>query len=278
MFFEIDHLTQYSYSSPVLLGEHHLRFSPLQHPGQRLIDYSLQIDPKPIHSEHIVDIWGNSMQCLQFQGETERLEIRAYLEVETSQAFTRPIPPDFEISIADAGESSAFGPYLEPLEDASSLHGFVEPLVTLAAGSGMTFLKALNRAVHGLYHQGVRLEGPPMRPAETLAAGQGVCRDLSLLFMAACRQTGVAARFVSGYQQGEGTHQVRYLHAWPEAHIPGHGWLGFDPTHDALVGADHVAVAAAPTAAAVSPVQGGYTFRGTELSSSLLTEIRISTR
>jgi len=96
--------------------------------------------------------------------------------------------------------------------------------------------------------------------------------------MAACRQAGLAARFVSGYQQGDGSRQLRYLHAWPEVYLPGHGWRGYDPTHGTLVGEEHVAVAAAPAAEAVTPVEGGYRFRGETLVSTLETDIRITTR
>ena len=105
-----------------------------------------------------------------------------------------------------------------------------------------------------------------------------MCRDLSVLFMAACRRVGLPARFVSGYQQGDGIRAVRYLHAWPEVWIPGSGWYGLDPTHASVVGTTHVAIAAGPTPASVTPVEGGYSFRGAELRSTLETEIRIDTR
>src|SRR5690349_18128117 len=45
--------------------------------------------------------------------------------------------------------------------------------------------------------------------AQTLAAGLGVCQDHAHLFVAACRQLGIPARYVSGYLgRGEGTHQT----------------------------------------------------------------------
>jgi transglutaminase-like putative cysteine protease len=124
----------------------------------------------------------------------------------------------------------------------------------------------------------VRIEGGPRSPAQTLVRGEGVCRDLTVLFMAACRQAGVAARFVSGYQQGDGIRAQRYLHAWAEVYLPACGWLGYDPTHAATAGSDHVTVAAAPTADAVTPVEGGYSFQGALITSTLKTDIRITTR
>lgn len=278
MLFEIDHLTRYDYSVPVQLGEHLLRFEPLQRDGQWPVCCQLQIDPTPVAKTRFVDSWGNTTYALGFDGETEHLAIGAHIEVETSVPATQASPADFLLPDGALQPHAVPAGYSEPVDDPVVIAAFVAPLLTAANGSGLTFLHALNRSVHGLYHQGVRLDGPPMAPAETLATGAGVCRDLTVLFIAACRQTGLAARFVSGYQQGDGTRQLRYLHAWPEVYVPGSGWLGFDPTHAAPVGADHVAIAAAPAAAAVTPVEGGYRFRGAALNSTLETEIRISTR
>lgn len=57
--------------------------------------------------------------------------------------------------------------------------------------------------------------------AETLAAGRGVCQDHAHVFIAACRQLGVPARYVSGYLgHGEGTQQTTASHAWAEALVP----------------------------------------------------------
>ena len=278
MLFEIDHLTRYDYTAPVHLGEHLLRFLPLYLDVQRPGRCELTIDPAPIRSEEDLDSWGNRIQRVGFQGYTEHLEIRAHLEVETLDAIAQPVPGDVCLPVVYGIEAGAIAAYLQPLEDPAKLHAFVEPLLANAAGDGVAFLDGLNRAIHGFYHRGVRLEGAARTPADTLDRGEGVCRDLTVLFMAACRQVGLAARFVSGYQQGDGTRELRYLHAWPEVYLPGYGWRGYDPTHGTPVGDDHVAVAAAPTAGAVTPVEGGYNFKGEVITSTLATEIRITTR
>lgn len=278
MLFEIDHLTRYRYSLPVQLGEHLLRFLPAATAAQRPGLCEVRTDPAPAGLEPFVDAWGNRVQRVWFQGDCEALEIRAHLEVETLDLGPVGSPGDFPLSPDYGADAAWLGPYRVPLEDPAALEGFVRPLLATAGGSGLGFVEALNLAVNGLYHRGVRLDGPPMHPAQTLAAGAGVCRDLAVLFMAACRQVGLAARFVSGYQQGDGTRQLRYLHAWPEVYVPGGGWFGFDPTHGTAVGADHVAVAAAPSAAAVTPVEGGYSFVGAQLDSTLETEIVIAAR
>jgi transglutaminase-like putative cysteine protease len=277
MFFEIEHITRYRYTVPVTLGDHLLRFTPRQDAHQRLLGSRLEIDPVPVFREEGVDRWGNGILRVAFDGETDHLEIRAYLEVETlqppliSQAGGFNLPPDYGM------ESVSLAPYLQPLEEPDRLNEFLQPLLQSSRYEPQSFLFALNRAINRFYHSGVRLEGHPHTPAETLTLGEGVCRDLAVLFMAACRQMGLAARFVSGYQQGEGVRMVRYLHAWPEVYLPGLGWQGYDPTHAELVSSEHVAVAAAPDAVSVTPVEGGYSFIGGEVTSTLDTDIHITT-
>lgn len=277
MLFQIDHITRYEYSVPVQLGEHLLRFLPLTLTSQRPGHCRLTIAPVPSSRTDSVDDWGNRIQRVCFKDETDHLEIQAHLEVRTLETKLPKTARHVSLPVSYETEVATFTRYLQPLEAADKLRSFVQPLLATAEGDVLVFLDALNQRIHGFYHRGVRLEGPPRTPAETLTLGEGVCRDLTLLFMAACRQVGLAARFVSGYQQGDGSRALRYLHAWPEVHIPGHGWLGYDPTHATLVGDDHVVVAAAPTAAEVTPVEGGYSFHRTAVTSRLATEIRITT-
>jgi transglutaminase-like putative cysteine protease len=278
MQFEIEHITRYSYSVPVQLAEHLLRFLPLQTATQQLTYSNIEINPGPVRNVEENDAWGNRMQRIGFAGETSFLEIRAYLELETrdadtvNQAHHHTFPIDYGI------ETTELFPYLQPMEHSTKLQPFLQPLLAEAGQDVLRFLTALNQVVHGFYYREVRLDGPPRSPAETLALGEGVCRDLTVLFMAVCRQMGLATRFVSGYQQGDGTRLLRYLHAWPEVYLPGYGWKGYDPTHGDYAGSDHVGVAAAPDAEAVTPVEGGYTFNGPEVTSTLETNIHITTR
>lgn len=277
MLFEIDHLTRYRYSVPVALGEHRLRFLPSRRAGQEPGDCRVLIEPEPRRHEYALDAWGNRIEKVWFEGETSELSFRALLTVETFEgAF--PLPPvALPLPVDYGAQGVELAPFLEPLERPERLITFVQPLLDAAGGDALAFLAGLNHRVHAFYQPCIRLEGAPRSPAETLDRGEGVCRDLSVLFMAACRQAGLAARFVSGFQQGDGTREQRYLHAWAEVWLPDSGWVGYDPTHDTLVGHDHVAVAAAPTTVAVTPVEGVYSFNGKVLTSTLETEIFITT-
>lgn len=130
----------------------------------------------------------------------------------------------------------------------------------------------LNARLHRQIRHEIRDSGQPPAPEITLRRGRGACRDLTVLFMAACRSQGLAARFVSGYQKGDGNRPRRYMHAWPEIYLPGGGWRGFDPTLGLAVADQHVAVAAAARPEAAAPLEGH--FHGAT-TSTLEAEVRI---
>jgi transglutaminase-like putative cysteine protease len=101
-------------------------------------------------------------------------------------------------------------------------------------------------------------------PLETLASGQGACRDLAILMMEAARALGLAARFVSGYiyvpdrdveprQLGGGS-----THAWCQIYLPGAGWVEFDPTNGIVGSRDLIRVAVAREAHQAIPLHGRY--------------------
>jgi transglutaminase-like putative cysteine protease len=103
-----------------------------------------------------------------------------------------------------------------------------------------------------------RREGTPNAPEVTLATREGSCRDLAVLFCAACRAVGVTARFVSGYEREASLQENGELHAWAEVYFHGGGWRGYDPSRGLAVADSHVAVAAAADPLLAAPVTGVY--------------------
>ena len=91
--------------------------------------------------------------------------------------------------------------------------------------------------------------------------GQGVCQDIAHLTVALLRETGLPARYVSGYlhprpKAGLGQAVAGQSHAWVEYWAG--DWVAADPTNQASVGEGHVVVARGRDYADVPPLKGIY--------------------
>jgi len=233
------------------------------------------IEPEPRILREVSDSWGNSIVEIEFEGSTNVLGINSSFELKTDEQ-RRPLLgtelPLLPWRQASGNDVTAFA-MTEQVEP--SVQNFALEIAHASGLRARDFLDQLNRTLFDRTDRHIRADGAAHSPAHTLATRQGACRDLAVLFMAACRSVGIASRFVSGYQaRSERADGKRYLHAWPEAFLPGTGWLGFDPTHGTPVADGHVALCAAPSQSATMPVEGG--FYGSGVTSTLTYDVSIS--
>lgn len=257
MRFVVRHLTEYRYATPVVLSPHLLRLSP--RPGAvRVEDHEIAVSPDPSLHVHETDARGNLVTRLHFDGPTPhlRIESRFTLDTEAPAPRAAPLPA---LPWSDAAADPELSGYLGSGAEDDSVAAFAAGLLAEAGGDVGDFLDRLNRDLFTGTDRRIRPQGYAQGPAETLAIRRGACRDLTVLFMAACRSLGIPARFVSGYQaHAETPDGQRHLHAWAEVHLPGQGWRGYDPTHGLPVTDGHVALCAAPDQAGTMPLEGGY--------------------
>lgn len=123
------------------------------------------------------------------------------------------------------------------------------------------------------YRSGVT--GVRTTAAAALLGGVGVCQDHAHVMIAACRQAGIPARYVSGHLVGEGG-----SHAWVETLERGRdgGWElhAWDPTHDRRAENGYLTVAVGRDYADVAPVSGS--FRGPGVRSRLTSTKQLTLR
>lgn len=271
----VTHSTAYRYDRPVRLGVHVIRLRPRDDGAQKLLCHELRIDPAPALSSYCTDQDGNVVLHTWFEPVSSALEVHSRFQVET----LRQNPFDFLL----IGEPLAAG-YPEPLN--SLLASYIAQPVAVpaidqfakSAAEGVSwktiaFLTELTARIHRDFRQVSRRDGGPLPPLETLHAREGACRDLAVLFCAACRSLGLASRFVSGYER-EAAHDTDHaaMHAWAEVYLPGGGWRGFDPSQGLAVGTSHVSVAAAGDPELAAPISGSY--RG-DAPSTLATSVHM---
>ena len=276
MRFTILHQTKYRYSQPVRLSPHQLRFSPRDDGAQRVVDHQLEISPSPQGRNDHIDLEGNRVTQVWFGSDTNYLDIKLKLEVET----LRRNPFDFVLSpeavslpIDHSNDQVCARAYLDRIEADDAVTAFAAELSLAVDRDTLRFVDRLNHQLFADFRHVHREIGTPQTPGVTLQSRQGACRDLAVLFVDCCRAEGLAARFASGYQRGNLQSERRHLHAWPETYLAGAGWRGFDPTHGQAIADTHVTVAAAAHPQDTMPVIG--TFTGGGASSSLDYDLQI---
>ena len=283
MRYRISHTTQYTYSQPVFLQHHVVRLTPRSDGNQILHQFDIQVEPKPQLQSPIVELDGNATVGLWFTNSaTSRLVIKTTAEVETTctnpfnyftPSWANPLPIDYPTFLA-----TSLHPYRtqHDLPLAPNVVEFAHGLMHEVNYQLGTFLTALTQRIYSDCTYTTRHEGAPMPASLTWQTKRGSCRDFVVLFVAACRAVGLAARFVSGYQEGDSDQSNHDLHAWAEVYIPGGGWRGFDPTHGLAVSDRHIALAAAPNPAQAAPVTGALR-EGHPAQATLTSQIHIST-
>jgi transglutaminase-like putative cysteine protease len=277
MIYRVRHDTTIRYSGLVRLAQFNVRLRPAPWPGQTLTDYRRIVDPLP---------WTVREEAGAYLVEEARLTLRdAITQLRIESSFTVEVsPPAVDHAMAPSptvaelraqalarpdltrGGPAAYlfaSPIAEPApEIALWARGLIaEDMPAIEAGA------ALMRAIHHEFaydSQATRADTPPL---EAFRARHGVCQDFAHVMIVAARSLGLPAAYVSGYLRTLPPPGMQRLvgadamHAWAALWCGETlGWVGFDPTNDALAATDHIFVAMGRDYGDVAPLDG--VFRG----------------
>jgi transglutaminase-like putative cysteine protease len=212
---------QISYSAPVSNCVRRLRIAPPKSRGAQTVrSFRWNCQPAPDSSREYRDEFGNSILELCHARIGNKLRVEAHIESENSDVtFGAPR----EVALPESG----IGAFLLP----SSLCDASEELRILAAAwkgmasSAEARAEDINVFVHHACEYSPNTTTLETRASQVLQWKRGVCQDFAHLFIALCRLSGLPARYVGGYIEGDGA-----MHAWAEV-LCGERWLAFDPTH-----------------------------------------------
>lgn len=250
----------------------------------QLHSFSLLIQPQPQGTSNFIDLDGSNLTKLWFARPTTQLSIQTLAEVETSctnpfnyllEPWANTLPFDYPSSLLAQLE-----PYLRPYgftTDSSAIQ-LAQEILAATNGNVLDFLFALNQQIYRDCEYVIRDTGEPFPAGVTWRNRKGSCRDYAVLFMDVCRSMGIAARFVSGYQEGDLEQQSRDLHAWVEVYLPGAGWRGYDPTLGLVVSDRHIPLAASAIPKYAAAVEGSVipVEMGAKISTDLNAQISLS--
>lgn len=274
--YRVHHLTSYRYAKPVSRNYGRAHVEPRATPHQRVLSHEVAVDPAPARLTAHTDFFGNSSTYLLVDGMHERLDVHSHALVTVAErrygadAMSRP----WELC----------GPeHWGPLLPAESID-FVHPSPRIPAG---TAARELSDAVFtperpigeclaeltGLIHTDFTYDSSATTVASTLqevlSARHGVCQDFAHVGVAAVREAGLAARYVSGYLRTAPSRAGALVtqpagemvgsaasHAWLSVLVPGIGWVDIDPTNRTFVDQRFVTTAWGRDYADVPPLKG----------------------
>ncbi len=265
MEFTILHQTTYRYPEKIHESFSIVHLRPFSDATQYCTKFDLNVAPRTRVFSY-VDRFGNDVQHFAVLPDHDVLSIVARSTVITVRQPDPPVPspvtradlngdPAMPWLFDELHESKyvAFGPELQAFADHVGDPGDGGDLVEWFLYSGSTIKRefAYNKeatSVHTTVDDAIRLKA-------------GVCQDFAHVLVALCRYRGIPARYVSGYlfngQEGA-VLGADASHAWCEAYLGPHGWVGYDPTNDALVDDRFAKIGVGRDYRDVSPVRGVY--------------------
>jgi transglutaminase-like putative cysteine protease len=257
---EIVHETRMHYQGAARASYNEARMTPLTLPSQNALQTRVSVgNGTPVWAYQ--DYWGTVVSSFDIQAPHNELTVRSHAMVETSAAPAAPEPlawdelhaqadagiaaeylaatprTTVDAALAEAARERTHG--AGPLETASGIAAWVREQVAYVPGATEVQTSA----------------------QEAWNKSQGVCQDIAHLTVALLRETGLPARYVSGYlhprpEAGIGQAVAAQSHAWVE-YWAGE-WVAADPTNQASVGEGHVVVARGRDYADVPPLKGIY--------------------
>ncbi|MPZ56794.1 MAG: transglutaminase family protein [Rhizobiales bacterium] len=246
----IAHTTAYRYDPPVNGVIQTLRLTPRNHEGQYVMRWRIEVSANCRLEQH-EDAFGNIIHNFTAEGRLDALNVQVEGEVETQDtagiirgAIERFPPSLFLRDTPLAHADPAIAAFAEQQE----------------AASGDDRLTLLHRLLAGL-SQDITFDTDPTHAhtmaAEAFTLKRGVCQDFAHVFIAACRNRGVPARYVSGYlRRADGIVAQDAGHAWAEAFIPDLGWIAFDAANGVCATDAYVRTAVGLDYLSAAPVRG----------------------
>ncbi|MEO0387264.1 MAG: transglutaminase family protein [Pseudomonadota bacterium] len=243
----VRHVTAYRFAAPMRYVVQRHRLLPSLSAGQHIEAWSVTV-PGAVFSSVYRDAGGDRLQAMALKGPVD----------------------SFEVTVEGVAVTSDTNGILTGLKEQAPPLGYLRDTVMTAPNDAVRDLAegvgplqpldrahALSAAVREAVAYETDVTGPTTTAAEALAKGAGVCQDHAHVMIAAARHCDLPARYVTGYLHASDDDLTgEAAHAWAEIHIPGLGWVGFDPANACCPDQRYVRLGSGLDAAEAAPIRG----------------------
>jgi transglutaminase-like putative cysteine protease len=253
----VRHATVYRFDAPMRFVTQSHRLTPSACASQRVLAWTVGAEGAAFGAS-FTDGAGDLVTTMTVHGPVERIEVLVEGSVDT--ADTSGVLRDFREVISPKA-------YLRPTHATGPNRALIElserALGGAPAGDDLARAHRLAEAVAEAIAYVPGATDAHTTAAEALEQGQGVCQDHAHALIAVAHAAGLPARYVSGYlfsdeDEGEASH------AWAEVHVPGLGWVGFDPANSCCPDERYIRLGSGRDARAAAPIRGVSRGGGTE--------------
>ena len=227
---KFDYQMKLQFSSPVTEHRFQLRCIPASGPRQQIVDVEMSLEPA-VGLEKLVDSFDSVVVCgyIPEPHDVFSYRVSGIAFVDTENTKPEPFKPLYRFDSA----LTTPGPCLERLIDVCRARIAALPDDADPVTRASEVMDEVYRAF--VYTPGATTIRTTAEQA--LSLGKGVCQDYAHVMLAACRHTGIAARYIAGMLDGEGA-----THAWVEVFQDGR-WVGLDPTHNRAADDNYITIA-----------------------------------
>jgi transglutaminase-like putative cysteine protease len=276
MIYEIYHETNFNYAGLVTFSHNIARLKPKNSNTQKLLEYSLKIEPTPYETNEFVDYFENTNNFMLIREAHKNLKVIATSKVERLETEIKKelnLFKDVKITLKQLKERfSSYNTndvlakyFLFETESIPMPSPEIKKYVLESFSEDRNIIEATTEFMARIFNDFKFVSGfsDITTPIEVIfKEKKGVCQDFAQFAISALRSIGIPTRYVSGYIQtipAPGTEKLfgaDASHAWFSIYIPDVGWLDFDPTNNKLPNEEYIILGYGRDYLDISPLKG----------------------
>ncbi|GGD45098.1 transglutaminase [Malaciobacter pacificus] len=276
MIYEIFHETTFEYDSLVTFSHNIARLKPKKCDTQEILDYNLEITPKPFEVNEFKDYFENKNSFMLIREAHKTLNVTAkskvFRDVDKIKENEKKLR-ETKITVKEAldrlskhnKEDALEKLFLIETNSIPNANSEIKEYILEIFKEDKTLFNATNEFMSRIFKEFKFVSGfsDITTPIETIfKEKKGVCQDFAQFAISALRGIGIPTRYVSGYIQTypqEGQEKLfgaDASHAWFSIYIPGFGWADFDPTNNKIPNEEYIILGYGRDYNDIAPLKG----------------------
>lgn len=276
MIYEIYHETKFDYVALVTFSHNLARLKPKNSNTQRLLEYSLKIEPTPYETNEFIDYFENTNNFMLIREAHKSLKVIATSKVErVKEEIDKELNllKNIKLTVKDLKQRlSSYHPddvlakyFLFETESIPMPSNEIRKYVLESFDENRNIIEATSEFMGRIFNDFKFVSGfsDITTPIEVIfKEKKGVCQDFAQFAISALRGIGIPTRYVSGYIQTlppEGKEKLfgaDASHAWFSIYIPDFGWADFDPTNNKIPNEEYIILGYGRDYLDISPLKG----------------------